>query len=142
LALISKSIIRKIESELYDYPLNLKTINEQREDILHGSHYPDVSVSGGEMSNTTQSKGMRLARLETGWVDLITEALVSMPMQYSLLIRHKYFGHKNNDMTAEALYISRALYFAWKESAILCLALIATQRGLVNPTESQQLVKV
>ena len=136
MALISRQIIQKIEMELYSYPLNLKTVTEQRDDILHGSHYPDVSASGGEMSNPTESKGMRMAKIETGWVDLITEALTTMPMQYSLLIRHKYFKHKNNDMTAEALFVGRTLYFAWKESALLWLALLATQKGLISRTET------
>jgi|GEM_PF-5749643 len=139
MALISKQIIRKIESELYDYPSSLKIITEHRNSILFDSHYPDVSVSGGETSNQTMSKGMRLAVIETGWTDLITEALATMPMQYSMLIRHKYFNHRNNDMTAEALFISRALYFAWKESAILCLALLAVQRGLVDTVEHRQI---
>lgn len=132
MALINNQLIRKIESELYDYPLNLQKINEQCDDIMNGSHYPDVSVSGGEMGNTTQSKGLRMARLERGWTDLITESLATMPMQYSLLIRHKYFLHKDNNKTTDELFISRALFYAWKESAILCIALLATQRGLVG----------
>ena len=43
MALISNQLIRKIETELYNYPLNLKELNEQRDDIMNGSHYPDVS---------------------------------------------------------------------------------------------------
>ena len=136
MALISNKLIRKIESELYDYPLNLKELNDQKDDIMNGSCFPDVSVSGGEMGNTTQSKGLRLAQLETAWTDLITEALATMPMEYSLLIRHKYFKHKNNDMTAEALFVSRTMFFAWKDNAIMCLAFMATQRGLIGPMES------
>ena len=137
MALISNQLIRKIESELYNYPLNLKELNEQRDNIMNGSHYPDVSVSGGEMGNTTQSKGMRMAQLEMGWVGLITEALATMPMQYSLLIRHKYFKHKNNNMTAEALFVGRTMFFAWKDNAIMCLALLATQRGMIKPAEDK-----
>ena len=140
MALISNQLIRKIETELYNYPLNLKELNEQRDDIMNGSHYPDVSVSGGEMGNTTQSKGMRLVQAEVGWVDLITESLATMPMQYSLLIRHKYFQHKNNAMTADALFVGRTIYFAWKESAILCLAFLAAQRGLINSAENQNII--
>jgi len=139
MALISKSIIRKIETELYDYPSSLKTITEQRNSILFDSHYPDVSVSGGEMSNQSESKGIRLAQIKGGWTDLITEALATMPMQYSMLIRHKYFNHKSNDMTAEALFVSRALFYAWKESATLCLALLAVQRGLVDTMDHRQI---
>ena len=140
MALISNQLIRKIETELYNYPLNLKELNEQRDDIMNGSHHPDVSVSGGEMGNTTQSKGLRIAGLEKGWTDLITESLATMPMQYSLLIRHKYFKHKNNMATAEALFVSRTIYFAWKESALMCLAFLATQRGLVKSTDNQGVV--
>ena len=132
MALISNQVIRKIESELYDYPRNLKELNECRDEIMNGSHYPDVSVSGGEMGNTTQSKGMRMAQLETGWTGLITEALATMPMEYSLLIRHKYFKHKNNIATAEALFVSRTMFFAWKDNALMCLAFLATQKGIIK----------
>ena len=82
---------------------------------------------------------MRMALIERGWTDLITEALATMPMQYSLLIRHKYFQHKGNGKTTEELFISRALFYAWKESAILCIALLATQRGIVG---QENVVKV
>ena len=140
MALISNQLIRKIETELYNYPLNLKELNDQRDDIMNGSHYPDVSVSGGEMGNTTQSKGMRMAQLETGWVGLITEALATMPMEYSLLIRHKYFKHKNNIATAEALFVSRTMFFAWKDNALMCLAFLATQKEIITPLGSNSIV--
>lgn len=137
--LISKHIIRKIENELYAYPSKSKEVADQRDEIFNGSHYPDVSVSGGEVGNTTQSKGMRLAQIEAGWVGLISEALVTIPMEYRLLIRFRFFEHKTNDMSAEALHVSRALYYAWKENTILCICLLATQRGLVNPMENMRI---
>lgn len=133
--LISKHIIRKIESELYSYP----TTADQMNDIMYGTSYPEVMVSGGEMGNTTQSKALRLTQIESDWVKLIQQALKTIPMEYSLLIRYKYFEHKSNDMTAESLHISRALYYAWKENAILCLALLASQRGLINPMENREI---
>lgn len=130
MALISKQIVRKIESELYAYPQNIKTINEQRDDIFNGSQFPDVSVSGGEMGNTTQSKGMRLAQLETGWTSLIKDALNVIPMEYALLIKYTYFEHKNYDRSADSLHVSKTLYYAWKENAILMIAFMAAQKGL------------
>ena len=138
MALISKQIIRQIESELYAYPQNIKTINEQRDDIMHGSHYPDVSVSGGLMSDTTQSKGMRLAQLETGWTELITDALTRIPSAYVQLIKVHYFEHHRNEASADMLHVGMSLYYAWKENAILCLALLASQKGLVDPLKSRE----
>ena len=137
--LISKHIIRKIENELYSYPAKLKEVAEQRDEVFNGSHFPDVSVSGGKMGNTTQSKGMRLAQIETGWIGLISEALVTIPMEYKLLITYRFFEHKSNDLAAEALHVSRALYFAWKENCILCICLLATQKGLIHPMENQRI---
>lgn len=134
--LISKQVVRKIENELYSYPVKIKELAARREEILHGSHYPDVPASGGEMGNTTQSKGMRLAQIETDWVRLISEALTTIPLEYQLLIKYRFFEGRTNDMAAEALHVSRALYFAWKETSILCICLLATQRGLIHPMES------
>ncbi|MDR3599386.1 MAG: hypothetical protein P4L49_02705 [Desulfosporosinus sp.] len=133
MALISKQIVRKIESELYAYPQNMKTLNEQRDDIMNGSHYPDVSVSGGEMGNTTQSKGMRLAQLETGWTDLITEMIPKMPGEYRALVKGIYFEHKRVTHVADELHISQSLCYAWKDNLIFYIVLMATQKHLLNP---------
>jgi hypothetical protein len=132
MALISKQIVRHIEGELRSYPQKIKMVKEQRDEIILGSHYPDVSVSGGELSNTTQSKGMRLAQLETGWPELISQALEIMPMEYSLLLKYTYFENKNYDRSSEALHVSKTLYYAWKENAILMIAFMAAQKGLMK----------
>ena len=133
MALISKQIIRQIEMQLYSYPQNIKTINEQRDDIINGSHYPDVSVSGGLMSDTTQSKGMRLAQLKTGWTELIEDAMRRMPGEYLTLIKGIYFQHKQVSRVADELHISQSLAYAWKDNLIFFIVLMATQRKLVEP---------
>ena len=133
MALISKQIIRQIEMQLYSYPQNIKEVNEQRDDIMNGSHYPDVSVSGGEMSNTTQSKGMRLAQLETGWTELIADALTKIPIEQNLIIKHRYFEHYPPEIVADKLHISRSLYYAWRDNIIYDLVLRATKKGLIDP---------
>lgn len=133
LALLTKQIIGKIERELYDYPTNLKEANNKRDDIINGSHYPEVSVSGGEMSNTTQSKGMRLAEIETEWTDIITEALQRMPGDYERLANGIYWQHKQVFRVAEELHISQALGYVWREQLILYIALLATQKNVLRP---------
>lgn len=132
MALISKKIILRIETELRSYPRNIKLVKEQRDEIILGSHYPDVSVSGGELSNTTQSKGMRLAQLETGWPEIISQALEVMPTEYSLLLKYTYFENKNYDRSSEALHVSKTLYYAWRENAILMIAFMGAQKGLIT----------
>ena len=135
--LISKRVVRKIEDELHAYPMKSKETKERRENIIHGSSRPEVSVSGGALGNSTQSKALKLAEINNGdWFELISEALAAIPMEYKLLITFKYFEGKTNDLAAEALHISRALYYAWKENAILCICLLATQRGLIDPMEN------
>ncbi|WP_143187581.1 hypothetical protein [Desulfosporosinus lacus] len=114
-----------------------KETNDRRNDIIHGSSRPEVSVSGGVMGDTTGNKGMKLAEINNGdWLELIAEALAAIPMEYKLLIKFKYFENKTNDMAAESLHISRALYYAWKENTILCICLLATQKGLIDPMEN------
>jgi len=135
MALISRQIVRRIETELYSYPQKMKTLNEQRDDIMNGSHYPDVSVSGGEIGNTTQSKGMRLAQLETGWPDLIEDALRRMPGEYRTLVNGVYFQHKPISRVSEEMHISQSLGYVWKDNMIFYLVLMATQKRLMEPID-------
>jgi hypothetical protein len=108
-------------------------VKEQRDEIILGSHYPDVSVSGGELSNTTQSKGMRLAQLETGWPELIQYALEMIPMEQGLIVKYRYFEGRSPDVVADKLHISRTLYYAWRDNLMFFLVLKATQKGLIDP---------
>jgi hypothetical protein len=133
MALISKQIVRHIEGELRSYPQKIRMVKEQRDEIISGSHYPDVSVSGGELSNTTQSKGMRLAQLETGWPELIEEALGRMPGEYKQIVIGVYFKQKSVSRVADEMFISQSLGYAWKDSLLFFIVLMATQKGLIKP---------
>ena len=133
MALISKKIVLRIETELRSYPRNIKIVKEQRDEIILGSHYPDVSVSGGELSNTTQSKGIRLAQLERGWPEVIDKSMNYMPNEYRTIIRHRYFEGYSPDIVADRLHISRALYYVWRDNIIYDLLLRATKEGLIDP---------
>ena len=133
MALISKQIVRHIEGELRSYPHKIKIVKENRNEIILGSHYPDVSVSGGELSNTTQSKGMRLAQLETGWPELINYALERIPVEQNLLIIYRYFEGNSREIVADKLHVSLRHYYAWREDLLFTLILMATQKKLINP---------
>jgi hypothetical protein len=133
MALISKQIVRHIEGELRSYPQKIRMVKEQRDEIILGSHYPDVSVSGGKLSNTTQSKGMRLAQLETGWPELIQYALEMIPHEQHLLIKYRYFEGKSREVVADKLHVSLRHYYAWREDLIFTLVLMATKKGMINP---------
>ena len=133
MALISKQIIRHIEGELRSYPQKIKMIKEQRDDIIFGSHYPDVSVSGGELSNTTQSKGMRLAQLEKGWLEVIEKSMNNMPNEYKTIIHYRYFKGYSPDVVADKLYLSKTQYYVWRDNIIFDLLLRAATAGIIDP---------
>lgn len=133
MALISKRIVLKIETELRSYPRNIKIVKEQRDEIILGSHYPDVSVSGGELSNTTQSKGMRLSQLETGWPDVIGKSMDNMPNEYKSIIHFRYFKGYSPHAVANKLYLSKTQYYVWRDNIIFDLLLRATKEGLIDP---------
>ncbi len=134
MALVSKKIINHVESELRAYPQKIKIVNEQRDEIILGSHFPEVSVSGGELSNTTQSKGMRLAaREDMGWPELIEKAMRGMPRDYKMIIELRYFRGYPIEVVADRMYVSRTQYYVWRDNIIYHLLLKATKEGIIDP---------
>jgi hypothetical protein len=56
-----------------------------------------------------------------------------MPAGYKKLIKLKYFDCLRTDVVARKLKIGRTLYFSWRENAVVYIAILATQRGLIKP---------
>jgi DNA-directed RNA polymerase specialized sigma subunit len=142
--LIEREVIKRIERELYRYPENVKNINLKREELLHSTPRPEGETSGTNyISNPTLVKAVKLTEIaeseEAQWVELITDAMKTLPWEYQALIKLKYFEGMRNSSVAEALHISRSLYFAWRENAITYLVLMATQRGLLKPIEERKM---
>ncbi len=135
--LISKQITRKIETELYAYPTKSKELKDKRENIIHETPFSEVRVSGGEMGNQTQSRGMRLFEANDPWVKLIHDALSIMPGEYRIIIESYYFKHKNMNAISIELKISLSLCYAWKENMLFYLLLMATKRQLIDPVREE-----
>lgn len=57
---IEKSIFQHIEFELYNYAETMKKLELYKEQILHSTSRPEVSVQSG-LSDTTASKAVKLS---------------------------------------------------------------------------------
>lgn len=136
---INKELFRRIEHELYTYPQHVRELNERRAEALYGTPQRREGRSKGRVSDPTAARGDRLARLseseQAKWVECIHEALKLMPMEYKMLVKYRYFDKHKTDDVADKIHISRALYFVWREYVILYIAMLATQKGLVQPFE-------
>lgn len=142
---IDRDTFRRVERELYNYQANIRTLNEKRGSILHGSPYRFEGRSEGRLSDPTSIRGGRLADLNNSeqakWVQCIHDALQIMPTEYKTLVKLKYFDQLRTDTIARRLKVGRTLYFSWRENVVLYIAILATQRGLMQPIKERAEVK-
>ena len=142
MAIIDKTLFRKVEYELYNYQKHVKELNEHREELLHYTPRPEVGGrSDGHISNPSESKGIKLAHLsesEQGqWLSLIHDSFQLLPREHKALVKYKYYDGLQNETTAIKLHISRSLFYEWREDIVLRIVLLATQRGLVKPIKEK-----
>lgn len=139
---VGKDVFRRVEKELYSYPGYLIMLQEQRQDILYAT--PRRETEGraiGHVSDPTLARGIKLAGLAEGdtgrWANLIQYALSQLPREQQQLVKYKYFDGMKNDLVGEKLYISRRVFYVWREDIILYIVLLATQRGLLRPLKDK-----
>lgn len=138
-AIIDKSLFRKVEYELYNYQAHVKELNELRAEILYAG--PDRSelstVESNAISDSTGKKGVKLAEIMQGeqarWIEVIHDSLRLLPRELKMLVKYKYFDRYRNEAVAMRLHISRSLFYEWREDVVVRIVLMATQRGLVKP---------
>ena len=139
IAVIDKSLFRKVEYELYNYQAHVKELNELQAEILHAG--PDKAelpyLKSNIASDTTGKKGAKLAEVmeseQAKWVKVIHDTLRILPRELKMLVKCKYFDGMKNEAVAMRLHISRSLFYEWREDVIIQIVLLATQRGLIKP---------
>jgi len=142
MAIIDKTLFRKVEYELYNYQKHIKELNERREELLHYTPRPEIGGrSDGYISNPTELKGIKRAHLpesEQGkWLRIIHDSFQLLPREHKALVKYKYYDGLQNEIVAIRLHISRSLFYEWREDIILRIVLLATQRGLVKPIKEK-----
>lgn len=139
---ISKELFRRIEHELYNYQDNVRKLNERRAEAIYGTPRHEEGRSKGCASDPTAMRGIKLAKLDESeqarWLECIHAALENMPRELKMLVKLTYFDGFRWWQVAERMHVSRSLYFAWRENAVMHVVLAATQMGLIEPVKFQE----
>ena len=119
-----------VESKLYNYVDNkavIKAWEQSREDILNETPSRDGGMpSGGQVSDPTQAKAIRLSLLEAKayrekyWIDAVDGVLELLDKQDRELVELKYFsGRKSsNDVLAQLLNMSRSDFYRKRKEIV------------------------
>jgi len=141
--IVEKSVFKRVERELYTYHQNLRDQANRRLALLHSTPRPDsIGRSEGHVSDPSQVKGVNLAAIseseQARWLNVIHDAFHSLPTDYKMLIKFKYFDKYRNEVVADKLHISRSRFYEWRENIVLYIVLLATQRGLIKPIKEKE----
>lgn len=139
IALIAQKVIDRVESALYSYPSHTAWLAEKRSEILYGTSPRSEGRQAGRTSDTTASKGIRLADLtsteKARWVKCISDLLEILPPMSRKLLECKYFRRLKVAEITKELYVSPAWYHVLQDLALRDVLLFATQRGLLTPID-------
>jgi RinA family phage transcriptional activator len=130
---INKSIFRYIEHELYNYNESKRDLERYREEILEGTHYPEVSVKS-DPGDPTASKAIKLTtsahitHLEKV-VNAIDRSLAMLGDRYKELFKHKYQKGLPWQEVALEMDISDRTYFRIRRELV---ATVGQQLGVLN----------
>ena len=130
---IDKSVFRYIEHELYQYDNTKKELELYREEILEGTHFPEVSVKS-DPGDSTANKVMRLtssafviqAERVTNAVD---KALAVLGDKHRELFRHRYQKGLPWQEVALEMDISDRTYFRLRRDLV---TVVGQQLGVLN----------
>ncbi|HHY95479.1 MAG TPA: transcriptional regulator [Firmicutes bacterium] len=139
---MKRAVFRYVEAELYDYPWTVKEIARLRADILQEGPRLEAAllgehVSGGQQSDPTQAKVMRLVtnrrlrRMEET-VAAIERVFERLPRGKQDLVELKYWQRYDNLAVAERLHVSLPTFYRWRMEVIRGMAI---ELGLVNAME-------
>jgi RinA family phage transcriptional activator len=124
---LSKAVFRYIEHELYNLEATKKEIAELKEDIINETVISDVRVSGGELSDTTCKRAMKLmtskvlARM-TKTVSTLERTLAKLSGEHRMIYELKYCQGKDWEIVCETIPISRTTYFRMRQEMIILAA--------------------
>jgi len=118
---IDKSIFRYIEHELYSYDETKRELARYREDVLEGTHFPEVSVRSNP-GNPTAQKAIKF----TSSVFVVQAEKVISAIERSLAKYQK--GLPWQEVCLE-MNISDRTYFRWRRELVMT---VGQQLGLLN----------
>ncbi len=124
---INRSVFKYIEHELYSYPKTKKEIEEYREEVLEGAHFPEVNVRTGP-GDITANKAVKLTstmfimRAERT-VNAIESALTRLDDRHRELYIHKYHNGLPWQEVATEMCISDRTYFRIRREIVKVVGL-------------------
>lgn len=137
---MKRAIFRYVEAELYDYPYTKEEIESLRDNIIEAVPVLD-NIEGAsrkptyKLSDPTFTKAgrlltnRRLRRMEET-VNAIERVLARLPKEKMELVKLKYWDCRlSNRGVAEALHVSDATYYRWRNEIVTAVAI---EMGLVN----------
>ncbi len=130
---IDKSIFRYIEHELYNYDETKRELARYREDVLEGTHFPEVSVR----SNPGDSTANKVIRLTSTTfviqaervINAVDKALAILGDRHRELFKHKYQKGLPWQEVCLEMDISDRTYFRWRRELVMT---VGQQLGLLN----------
>lgn len=137
---LKKTIFRYVEAELYDYPFTKEEIESLRDSIIEAvpvldsadgmSRKPNYKISDPTSSKVGQLLTNRRLRRMEETVVAIDKVLTRLPKEKMELVKLKYWECRlSNHGVAEALHVSDATYYRWRNEVVTAVAI---EMGLVN----------
>ena len=130
---IDKSIFRYIEHELYSYDETKRELARYREDVLEGTHFPEVSVR----SNPGDSTASKVVRLTSSAfvihaekvINAVDRSLAILGDKYMELFEYKYQKGLPWQEVVLEMDISDRTYFRLRRELVMT---VGQQLGLIN----------
>lgn len=130
---IDKSVFRYIEHELYNYDETKRELARYREDILEGTHFPEVSVRS-DPGDSTASKVIKLTSSAfvihaEKVIGAIEKGLGVLADRHRELFKHKYQRGLPWQEVVLEMDISDRTYFRLRRELVMT---VGQQLGLLN----------
>lgn len=130
---IDKSIFRYIEHELYSYDETKRELARYREDVLEGTHFPEVSVRS-DPGDSTASKVIKLTSSAFVMhaekvINAVDKSLAILGDKHRELFKYKYQKGLPWQEVALEMDISDRTYFRLRRELV---ATVGQQLGLLN----------
>ena len=136
---LDKAVFRYIEYELYNYESTKKEIEFLREQIMNSSPRTKATdeeqVQGGQQSNPTEQKGMRLTTNAVllnmiKVVECIDNAFRFLDEEHHTIYQKKYKEGKHWQQIITEMPISQDTYFRKRREIVYA---VAVQMGKISP---------
>ena len=130
---IDKSIFRYIEHELYSYDETKRELARYREDVLEGTHFPEVSVRS-DPGDSTASKVIKLTLSAFVMhaekvINAVDKSLAILGDKHRELFKYKYQKGLPWQEVCLEMDISDRTYFRWRRELVMT---VGQQLGLLN----------